>query len=53
MKMHVELKLNHKTPELRLTYLQNQDSGSYCSVPVWLSELFVKPHAKSVFNKLA
>lgn len=44
----LEFKLNQKLPELRLMYFKKQDSGSYWSVPVWLSA-----HAKSVYNKLA
>lgn len=47
------IKIESKPPELRLMYFKKQDRGSYWSVPVWLSALFVKPHAKSVFNKLA
>lgn len=49
----LELKWNQKPPELRLMYFRKQDSGSYWSVPVWSSALFVKPHAKNAFNKLA
>lgn len=47
LKMHIDLNWNwNKNPQVK-------NSGSYWSVPVWLSALFVKPHAKSVFNKLA
>lgn len=47
------IEIESKPPELRLMYFKKQDRGSYWSVPVWLSALFVKPHAKSVFKKLA
>lgn len=53
--MHVDLNWNWiKKPQVKTDVLKKpQDSGSYWSVPVWFSALFVTPHAKSVFNKLA
>lgn len=45
--MHIDLNWNW------IKNAQVKNSGIYCSVPAWLSALFVKPHAKSVFNKLA
>lgn len=51
--MHSDLNLTKKKIWVKTSVFLKTRSGSYQSAPLWLSALFVQPHAKSTFRKSA